>query len=105
MADIIGINTNGITEMKKAVTDFIKGVQSMNVTVSSPELHKAIKGTKTEVNWEQAKLAMNQKIVELTNQLNSFNTKLDNVKAKYAANDGTGQALTATGKMVKELKS
>lgn len=101
--NLSGINTNNISKMKTAISNFKKTLTlATNINASNGVIQRAVKGTNVEAQIRQLSNNINSKVINMFNELDAFNTALDSVAAAYKKQDTSA---TAVGDVAGSIKS
>ncbi len=101
--NLSGINTNNISKMKTAISNFKKTLTlATNINASNGVIQRAVKGTTVDSQIRQWSNNINSKVINMFNELDAFNTALDSVAAAYKKQDTSA---TAVGDVAGSIKS
>ncbi|MCI9279750.1 MAG: hypothetical protein HFJ02_03005 [Bacilli bacterium] len=101
--NLSGINTNNISKMKTAISNFKKTLTiATNINASNGVIQRAVKGTNVEAQIRLLSNNINAKVINMFNELDAFNTALDSVAAAYKKQDTSA---TAVGDVAGSIKS
>ena len=106
MADITGINLDGIAKINSVIDNWVKEIRSVDTVSTAKQIASAIKGSKKEAEVKALCQSMTSYVQTLTTKLLAYKGRLNEVKNAYMKNDTTASAaLSSATQAVKSMKS
>lgn len=106
-SDVKGINASGVSAIKQAIQEFVKGYQSKiaNVSLTSANIQQAVKGSNSEKQIQNLSNAIKESVTQSLNKLNTFANQLDTVKSSYQKADSSNTSVTTYSNKIKGTTS